>query len=155
MKKSVQFTYQGHIITNLCIILKKWNHHFVIFEKHLYTDTKGCITFNHDHQLQLCVDARSPFQDFKIDEIKPKMELRIEKKRASLLMHKIAFCVSFYHAATANSLDDVYVIFQKIMGIETYPIHHYFILSMINQMYLELQEHQHNLPNTWSNKDSN
>lgn len=140
MGYSIQFRYQNQVVSNLLVIVKYWHAQCIVHEEHHYSDAQGRIILNHLNDIQICIDARSPFKDFKLHEIDSMMVLQIDSKRSNLLMNKLAYCISFYHQSTACELDALYRIYQKIMGIEEVPIHHYFVLSIVNQMYLELQK---------------
>ena len=141
MKRSIQFVYDNQPVAHLYVIVKHWNHHYIIEEETLYSDQNGFITFKQDSDIQICIDSRYIFKDFQRNEQNDEMYLEIDFNRYHLLLDKLIYIVSKYQPIHTTSLDDIYCIYQKIMGIETYPIHHYFVLSVINQMYLELQEH--------------
>ena len=85
------------------------------------------------------MDDRCIFKDFDRFKISEVMDLEIDQERYSLLMHKLKYIISHYQIPQSENLNKLYRQYQKIMGIEAYSIHHYFILSIINQMYLELQ----------------
>ena len=135
----IQLRYQNQPVQHLHVIIKTWDSDYIICEQHLYSDEEGFLTIQSIHNIQICIDDRCIFKDFLRNQVKVQMDLEIDEERSALLVHKLNYIVSHYEVPFRNSLDELYHQYQKIMGIEAYPIHHYFILSIINQMYLELQ----------------
>ena len=139
MTHRIQLRYQNQPVQHLHVIIKTWDCDYIIYEQHLYSDENGFITIQNIDNIQVCIDDRSIFKDFLRGQVSAQMDVDIDEDRYALLLHKLNDIVSHYEPLQSNDLDKLYCQYQKIMGIETYPIHHYFILSIINQMYLELQ----------------
>ena len=99
------------------------------------------IPLKQNKHIQICIDSRSFFKDFKKNEVSPIMHLKIDQQRFQLLHVKLKYILNCYQIPIKKDIETNYVQYQKLMGVENYPITHYFILSIINQMYLELQEH--------------
>lgn len=139
MTHRIQLLYQNQPLDSLYVIMKTWDGDYVTCEQHLYTDEEGFLMLPHCNNIQICMDDRCIFKDFDRFKISEVMDLEIDQERYSLLMHKLKYIISHYQIPQSENLNKLYRQYQKIMGIEAYSIHHYFILSIINQMYLELQ----------------
>lgn len=137
----VQFKFHHKVVPYLYVIIKYWDGDYIINEEHLYSNQEGMIPLKQNKHIQICIDSRSFFKDFKKNEVSPTMHLKIDQQRFQLLHVKLKYILNCYQIPIKKDIETNYVQYQKLMGVENYPITHYFILSIINQMYLELQEH--------------
>lgn len=133
----IYFYHQDNIVTDLYIMVQYWSDNCVIKELPFITNKEGYIEIEYETNIKICIDARSPFQDFNVNEVHSIMILRVDFARQLLLNEKLKWIVTCYHIQSI----DYYSSFQSLLGLEDYPIYHHLVLSIINQMYLELQEH--------------
>lgn len=131
---------------DMLFLIQEYDQDVVIREQTVRSDMQGRLCFQCESTFRICADSRGIFQDCPLNVCPKQLNLQVDVSKKELLAQKLQFILSKYQTIDTADIDHLYAAFQQLMGIEQHAMHTAFALSLINQMYLELNQKQYEIP---------